>query len=261
MQKAKPILIFPYHDPDKVFFDVLIKKLSELQKTFGGVCVSVTQQTYKRHDSIPVKLEEMGCFVVKNKKNSVISDHYLNGLKLYREKIGNGAVYFGFVDRILFALCLSYRKKFITDVSKIYNSDMIIFSRSKKAWETHPIDYHVSEKIVEDIGWSFLRKRFDWAWCGAALSEKAVGVICSKKSDINDFAIETDWILSCMREGCTISSMAIDWLSWEDPFWAKRRGKKISRTLTTQQKLFRLKYNIHSLELIQDYFKDYYEFN
>ncbi len=254
MEKTKPILVFPYHDPDKVFFDTLIKKLPELQKIFGRICVSITPLTYERHASIPATMQELGCFVIKNKKNSLISDHYLNGLKLYQNKIGRGAVYFGFIDRILFALCSSHRKKFIADASKIYSSDMMIFSRSQKAWKTHPKDYYVSEKIVEDIGWSFLRKRFDWVWCGVSLSEKAVRAILSNYKLLNDFSVETDWILTSHKEKCSISDKKVDWLAWEDSFWAAHGGKPAPRQLSQSQKIFRLTYNVRALQLIHDAF-------
>lgn len=222
MLHKKPILVAPYHDPNRVFFGLLIKKIPLLKEIFGEVCISITPDTCKRHPSIPSQLKKAGCYIKENNTHSVISDHFGNGLELYRKNIGKGNVYYGFFDRILFALNSLHRKAFIADVSKRHTSDMLIFSRSPKAWKTHPKDYYISEKIVEDIGFSLFGKRWDWAWCGAALSEKAVGVICSKKSDINDFAIETDWILSCMKEECTISNKEVDWLSWEDPFWAKR---------------------------------------
>ncbi len=254
MQKEKPIFIFPYHDPDKIFFDLLIKDLPVLRSVFKEICISITPLTCKKHPFIPGKLKEKGCFVFENKKGSVITDHYRNGLELYVKHFNTGRVFYGFIDRILFALETTHRRKFINDITKSYNSDIVIFSRSPRAWKTHPLDYYASEKIVEDIGYSFLGKRFDWAWCGALLNKRAVRIILSKKSKINDFSIEAEWMLSCYQKGCSIESKKVNWLTWEDPFWAKRNGKKISRELTTKQKIFRLSYNIHALQLIHKAF-------
>ncbi len=254
MTIKKLVLVVPYHDPEKIYFDLLIKSLPELMRIFNGVCISITPSTADRYPFIAETLQKIGCFVLVNKKGSVIADHYVNALGAYLKYINNGIVYFGFIDRILFALETRHKKSFIKDITKKYHSDVMIFSRSQKAWKTHPKDYYASEKIVEDIGYSFLGKRFDWAWCGALLSQRAVRIILSKKSRINDFSIEAEWILSCYQKGCSIESKKVDWLAWEDPFWAKHNGKKISSNLTTKQKIFRLTYNIHALQIIHKAF-------
>ena len=248
----KPTFVFPYHDPNKNFNKILLKNLPLLQEIFGGICISATPSTVKLNGEFLQTLADAGCMVYRNKDNTHFGDHFRNGLRIYQKNFKNDHVYFGFIDRVLFVLETKFRNSFIKDVSKKYKEDLITFSRTKKAWQTHPRDYYIIENIAADAGKIFFNKELDWFWCGAMMSNKLVAQILDE-SKAKDLALHTEFVLINFANGGKFKNIKVDWQAWEDPFWAKKEGKKIKKNLSEDSKIFRLNYIANSLKLFAEY--------
>lgn len=248
MIKQKPVLILTYTDPEKKFVKIFKKNIDLLKNIFSGVCVSVSYDTVKNNNKFLHFLENKGCFVFRNSKNTSIGDHFRNGLKIYQANFNNADAFCFCEDRMLFALEAEYKDIFIKDATKNYNEDFVIFARSKKAWASHSRDYQILENMVAEEGIKLTGKKIDWLWCGALLKNKLVNYIL-KESNCDSVSVITEWVLIAYRSGATIKNKEVDWLGWEDPFWAKKKGIALSKKMDIQKKLYRLGYCADSLKL------------
>lgn len=192
---------------------------------------------------------------MKNKEGTTLGDYFRGALKIYSANRLRGPVYYGFIDRVLFDLETKYKNSFIEDVSKNYKEDLVIFSRSEKAWKSHPKDYFALENMVTETGKVFINKEVDWTWCGAMFKPKIIKPILVKSKSL-DFSVLTEFILINHCLGGTLKSIEVDWLAWEDPFWAKKdKTFNPAKKFNNKEKTFRLEYCINCLKLFLDYFK------
>ncbi len=249
----KLILAFPLHDPQGKMSRLIKKNLQLLQKTFFGICIGVSPVTAKENSGFIDYLQSQGCFIVVSNDKANLGDRFRNILKVCSENFVNNDIYFGFIDRIIFALETKHKKTFITDITKKRNSDVLIFSRSKKAWATHPKNYMILENLATNAGAVFINTKFDWTWCGAVFSKKAIDKIVHYSS-VGSFAIFAEWLLICIKNKLIIKQKKVDWLAWEDPFWFKQNKEKIYPELTQGNPKFRLNYIIDILNLFTTYF-------
>ena len=105
------ILAFPYHDPEGRCNPVLRKQLGTLQTFFSAVCIGATPSTVEINAGFVSELCEEGCLVYENAPNSVIGDHSRTALQLAVEQAqGQQPIFFGFLDRFLFALETEHRE-------------------------------------------------------------------------------------------------------------------------------------------------------
>lgn len=246
-----PFLIFPYHDPKGEYNEVLKNQLALLKNIFSEICISTTSATIADNADFLFFLQNEGCFVYKNAKDSTIGDHFRNTLKIGLEKYNEqtGDFYFGFIDRILFDLKTKFKESFIKDIKAKYKEDLIIFARSKKAWNSHPADYYNLEKIIADAGKVSTGKMLDWIWCGA-LIKKNLAELILKESKLNNFAVLSEFIVIADKNNKLIRNKNVDWMAWEDPFWAKQNNRtKPNRNLSEKEKIFRLRYCLDAIKL------------
>ncbi|MFO7807553.1 MAG: hypothetical protein R6V40_04010, partial [Candidatus Moraniibacteriota bacterium] len=244
----KPILVFPYHDPQKKFNYYLKKNIGTLKELFSEILVSATFPTTKGNPEGLGILEKNGCILFKNNENTQIGDHFRNGLKLFLDNSKNELAYFGFIDRILFILESKHRDSFIKDVSGETSKDIVVFARSKKAWSTHPKDYYLIEKILNDAGKILFNQDIDWVWCGTKLNKETAKLI-QEESIAKDFSIIPEFVLISVLNNLKLENKEVDWQEWEEPFWQKVQNKKIIRDLPKKEKMFRLNYVNNSINL------------
>lgn len=245
----KPALIFPYHDPQRKFNTSLEKNIELLKKVFSEILVSATFLTTQDNPEALDFLEKNGCAIFKNAEETQIGDHFRNGLKLFLSNSKSESAYFGFIDRIVFALESKHKKAFIKDFSEKTANDFTLFARSKKAWETHPKDYYLIEKLLNDTGKILFKKNFDWVWCGIKLNRTTAKLI-QEKSFAKDFSIMPEFVLISLSSNLKLENKEVDWQAWEGPFWSKIQNKKVSKKLSKEEKLFRLNYINSSINLL-----------
>ena len=247
----KLFLIFPYHDPKGEYNQIFKNQLTLLKNIFNGICISATPETIANNADFLSFLQNEGCFIYENEKDTTVGDHFRNALKIGLEKSSKQSsyFYFGFIDRILFDLKTKFKKSFIKDIKAKYKEDLIIFSRSKKTWASHPANYYNLEKIIADTDKVFTGKVLDWIWCGA-LIEKNLAELILKKSKINNFAILAEFNVIAYKNNKIIKNKNVDWAAWENTFWAKyNKQVKYSWDLSEKEKQFRLRYCLDAMKL------------
>lgn len=244
----KPVLIFPYHDPQKKFNHHLKKNIELLKETFSEILVSVTLPTIQNNQESLDFLEKNGCTIFENAENTQIGDHFRNGIKLFLSNSKNEFAYFGFIDRIIFDLESRHKTSFIKDVSEKTAKDLVIFARSKKTWGTHPKEYYLIEKLLNDTGKILFNKDFDWVWCGIKLN-KLTAKLIQEKSSAKDFSVMPEFLLIAFLDNLKLENKEVDWQEWEGPFWSKIQNKEISSGLSQEEKLSRLNYVNSSINL------------
>jgi hypothetical protein len=241
----KPVLVFPYHDPVGKYEKTFLKDFDIIKQNFAGICVSTTPATIKERHSFLEELEENGIFIYRNEERSVLGDHLRNAIKLAEKNFKDQEIFFGFIDRILFALETKYKSDFIKDVSRGYKEELIIFSRSDLAWASHPDEYRKLEGLVEEAGRIFFNLQLDWTWCGALMKKGAIHSILAK-SQAKDMSILAEMILINLRKGSSLKDISVDWLEWEDPFWD---NKNKNDALSQEEKMKRLEYCLNSMKM------------
>ena len=244
----KLILAFPYHDPRGVYNKIFEKNLGLLKSIFTKMYISATPATTEENGNFLNLLEMEGCLIFRNKKDSNIGEHFRNALFDYNN-YRDIPVYYGFIDRILFALESNHKEFFIQDITTKFDHDLLIFGRSNRAWRTHPKEYYSIENIVSDIGEIFTGKRFDWIWCGCKFNQSVAEAIL-KKSKSSDFSILAEFILITDKENRSIKQKDVDWLEWEDPFWCPGKNKELP--ISFGECRFRLNYCIEALKMFHN---------
>lgn len=154
-----------------------------------------------------------------------------------------------FIDRIAFALETTYRAAFMKDVLAVQGIDTpLMFHRSEAAWRTHPQNYRDIEMMATRAGELLFGQTLDFAWChlviqAGLLREILPGV---KNADISMLAEMT----LLLRDKLT--SKAVDWLAWEDPFLLSCDAThlKIERENSAQETQKRLVYIVPTLQVI-----------
>jgi len=87
--------------------------------------------------------------VFHNAPETPIGDHSREALSLALERAhARQPIFFGFLDRILFALEIEWRTSFLQDLKTHHGYECTIFERSQAAWEAHPSNYREIEQMV-----------------------------------------------------------------------------------------------------------------
>ena len=206
-------LVFPFHDPNNIETKFLKQILPILKDNFVNAFVSVTPKTVIANPESVAFLKQDNFFIVNiNLEGSLIGDHFVAGYKnAVEHSKPDQILHLCNSDRIAFAL-LNYKKTFLDDLSDV--DTPTLFLRSKKAWSTHPKNYHAAESMVTEAGRILFDKILDYTWCHLALTAEQLGNILSSLT-ARDLVITSQLVFS-MKE--TIKTKNVDWLSWEDPF-------------------------------------------
>lgn len=99
------ILAFPHYDPSGKYNQAFQRQLPTMKSSFDGICISVVPPTSGDNAAFVQYLEEQGCFVYHNAPNTLHGIHSREALRLALEHAqAQQSIFFGFLDRILFAL-------------------------------------------------------------------------------------------------------------------------------------------------------------
>jgi len=156
---------------------------------------------------------------VDNAPGSTLGDHSRQALKLaLTHARAEQSVFFGFLDRVLFALETEWRESFLWDLKAGQAGEFVMLERSPLAWNTHPSNYREMEQMVSRV--------FQWlSGTHIELSPAALVLSCRAAHQILDqsqsasYDIWGEWVLLAMRNGIPVTTRRVDWLAWEDPYW------------------------------------------
>jgi GR25 family glycosyltransferase involved in LPS biosynthesis len=249
-QLQRPVFTSSHHDPNGKYNNLFKKALPEMQKIFSKICIGVTPETASRNKKFIEELKKNGCVTFINKARTSIGDHYRSALQLAVNESKNTPIYFGFIDRTIYALNSSYLSQFKKDILRT-PKNLILFERTAKAWKTHPRNYFTAENTANEFGRLLTGKYLELATCGFLITPKLAKKILPL-SIANSFSAGTEWIMQALmlREKPII--IKCDWLSWEDPIIENIPAKKLKkkREQDKQEVIKRLEMNIQIAQVL-----------
>jgi hypothetical protein len=213
------ILSFPYYDPEGRYNRAFQRQLETLQSAFDAVCVSVASPTGKGNASFVSYLKTQGCGVFDNPAKATIGNQSREALRLALAHAKTGQpIFFGFLDRILFALETEWRWQFLQDLTVYRTVEFLVFERSQSAWDTHPANYREIEQMVSRVFELFCGQSIELMPCALLLSYDAASGILNQSSSPS-YEVWAEWTLLAMKNGIPVTTRKVDWLAWEHPHW------------------------------------------
>jgi hypothetical protein len=214
---AAMVLTFPYYDPDGQYNCAFQHQLGALQSAFDVVCVSVAPPTGEDNADFVRYLEAQGCAVFGNPTGATIGDQSRRALRLALQHTEQ-PIFFGFLDRILFALEIEWRRLFLQDLKVYETAEFLVFERSQAAWDTHPSNYREIEQMVVRMFELLCGRSIELMPCALILSHDAASAIVGQSTSPSH-EVWAEWMLLAMKNGIPITTRKVDWLAWEHPYW------------------------------------------
>jgi len=248
-------LVFPFHDPKNIETKFLKQILPLLKENFENAFVSVTPKTLCMNPGAVDFLKGDDFFVVnENAVDSMIGDHLLAAYKsAVNHSSPNQILHLGYIDRVAFAL-LNYKDVFLKDLRNVKTPT--IFTRSTKAWATHPRNYYAAESAVSEVGRILFENTFDFGWCYLVLTAKQLSGALSNLT-ARDLVILSQLVLFLKDK---LISREVDWLSWEDPFIFGKNSEeyKLERENSPEELEKRMNYVLPQIKYL---FEEYRKIN
>lgn len=251
----KLILAFPYHDPEGINNELFQKTLPILKEIFSDICIGATPPTVA-HNALFLKwLEREGCLVVRNAESTNVGDHYRSALRAAlntdNEKVTH--IFYGFLDRILFALNTEHAHEFKEDILASLQRSITLFERSEAAWSSHPANYAGIEQALNRMGSYLIGHEVELGTCGLCMEKQLAEKIIAQ-STATSFSAATEWILLSYLLGCGPFQKKCNWLIWEDPFIEGKDpvALKREREEDVHETMKRLKMNAGFLQILQE---------
>jgi len=251
--KLQPIIVFPFHDPEKVTFRHFEAITPGLKEVFSGAYVGITHVTF---ESCQEQINEIGkdsfYRLFHLPPDGGVGDQFAY---LYREAVKAAqpeqVLHLAFIDRLAFILLSSHRRRFIEDISAIQDGDTpLIFSRSESAWATHPRNYFEIERMVTTAGKLLFKKELDFAWCHLVVQAGQLQRVLPSVRN-HDLSMVAELVLGLIDE---VKTKEVDWLAWEDPFIYSRDPRELmeEREQSQEEVQKRFSYVVPMLQLLNE---------
>ena len=247
----KPALVFPFNDPDGIFFSHLQSILPDLKRHFERAYICPPLSTRQRVEQL-TQLQADDFFTIFPVDRELrIGEHFAY---LYQCAANTAhpdqPLHLCYIDRLAFALEGYYRQSFLADVDSLAVADLpLIFQRSEAAWETHPQNYRDIEGTVTMIGRHLFGRELDYAWCHIVVRAGQLREIMPfvKNPDLSMVAE----IIYYLQDN--VQTRDVDWLAWEDPFIISRDAAelKVERENSLEETHKRLSYVSPMIETLR----------
>jgi len=246
------VLAFPYYDPDGRYNRAFQSQLGALQSAFGAVCISVAPPTWEENTDFIRYLKAQGCAVFDNPTGATIGDQSREALRLALQHTGQ-PIFFGFLDRILFALETKWQYQFLQDLKVYQTAEFLVFERSQAAWDTHPSNYCEIEHMVSRMFELLCGRSIELMPCALILSHNAASAILSQSTSPNH-EVWAEWTLLAMKNGIPVTTQEVDWLAWEHPHWEGVDSDELKRDRESNldQVIKRIKMNMSAASMLTE---------
>jgi hypothetical protein len=247
---VKPVLAFPFTDPDGTMFPHLQAILPDLKKHFDRAYICPPLSTLEKKENIEQLQADDFFTIYRVDREMQIGEHfaYLYG-RAAEAEFPERIVHLAYVDRLAFALEGGYREALLADIDSLTNEDVpVIFQRSEKAWNTHPQNYRELEGIVTTAGFNLFGRELDYAWCHIAIPAGQLRQILPRVKN-PDLSMVAEMVYFMQEE---IHTRDVDWLSWEDPFLLQRDPAELKqeRENSLEETRKRLRYVLPMIETL-----------
>ncbi len=253
------LVTFPYYDPTAKYNESLRRQLPVLKSAFNSICLSIVPPTTKENGHFVRYLQEQGCLTFQNAPGTQHGAHSREALRLAvnRARVDE-SIYFGFADRILFALETNFRESFLRDLGSFQSQAYVLFERSEAAWETHPANFREIEEMVSRMFEFMHGQSIDLMPCGFVFSRATAELILSQSTSAST-EVWGEWVLLALKNKIPITREKVDWLAWKDPYWEGIEPDKLkrSRDASQQETIKRIRMNVPAmLMLTEERFRD-----
>jgi hypothetical protein len=247
----KPALVFPFNDPDGIFFSHLQSILPDLKRHFERAYICPPLSTRQRVEQLR-QLQADDFFTIFPVDRELRIGEYFAYLYQCAANTAHPdqPLHLCYIDRLAFALEGYYRQSFLADVDSLAVADLpLIFQRSEAAWETHPQNYRDIEGTVTIIGRHLFGRELDYAWCHIVVRAGQLREIMPfvKNPDLSMVAE----IIYYLQDN--VQTRDVDWLAWEDPFIISRDAAelKVERENSLEETHKRLSYVSPMIETLR----------
>ena len=223
----RPVLAFPYNDPDGTMLPHLQTILPDLKNHFDRAYVCSPPSTLELLKQKNLILTDDFFTVYPVDGNDLIGERFAYLYQRAAEEAPiDQTIHLCYPDRMAFALEGEYRDAFLADIDSLTADDLpLIFQRSQYAWETHPQNYRQLEGIVTTVGKNLFGRELDYGWCHIVVQAWQLREIMPlvKNPDLSMVAE----MIYFMHD--SIKTRDVDWLAWEDPFVLGRDAGELKR--------------------------------
>jgi len=248
-----PVVVMPYHDPGGEMALHLETILPDLKQMFRRAFVGVTADTVAAQPAVVERLSSEAFFGVTYQKADAGVGEQFYALYTHAAAacVPSEVLHLCFVDRVAYALETAHRTAFVKDVLAVQGmATPLMFLRSEAAWRTHPQNYCDVEMMATRAGELLFGLTLDFAWCHLAIR---AGLLQSILSDVRNADISMLAEMTLLLRN-RLTSIAVDWLAWEDPFLLECDAKRLKteREHSSVETRKRLAYIVPTLQLLAD---------
>lgn len=192
--------------------------------------------------------------MVHNNANLQYGIHSREALRLALENAKpQESIFFGFENRILFALETQWQNSFLQDIRAHHDNDCVIFERSQTAWETHPTNFREIEQMVSRMCELMHGQFYDLMPCAYIFSYSTASTILNQSISAST-EVWGEWLLLAIKNGILITRESVDWLAWKDPYWEHIEYEKLKqmREHSQEETIKRIKMNVPSMLMLTE---------
>lgn len=238
----KPVIAFPYHDPDRRLFSHLRTVLPDLKQHFDRIYICPPLST-RRLSDVMTWLSTDDFFSILPLDKEMHTGELFRYLYAHvaNEEPEEKIIHLCYLDRVACALEGEFRAQFLADINSISISDLpLIFHRSSKAWQTHPQNYARLESFVTQVGYNLFGQILDYGWCHMVVTAGQLRRVMPNVTHAG-ISMVAEMIMHLQPD---IYVREVDWLAWEDPFILGRDPKelKLERENSLEETEKRLSY-------------------
>ena len=250
MTSMRPVLTFPFNDPNGTMFHHLQLVLPDLKEHFERAYICPPLSTQKHVDHMQQLQADDFFTIFPADRDMQIGEHFAYLYQRAAEAAPpKQIVHLCYLDRLAFALEGEYRAPFLSDIDCLVPGDVpLIFERSQKAWDTHPRNYRDLEGIVTTVGRHLFGRDLDYAWCHIAVCAGELREIMPRVQNPG-LSMVAEMIFHLQEN---IKTRQVDWLAWEDPFILSRDPLelKYEREKSLEETRKRLSYTLPMIETL-----------
>ena len=250
MTSMRPVLAFPFNDPNGTMFGHLQGILPDLKEHFERAYICPPLSTQKHVDHMRQLQSDDFFTILPAERNMQLGEHFAYLYQRAAEAApAEQIVHLCYLDRLAFALEGEYRALFLGDIDSLLPGDVpLIFQRSETAWDTHPRNYRDLEGIVTTVGRHLFGRSLDYAWCHIVVSAGELREIISLVKNPG-LSMVAEMIFYLQEN---IKTRDVDWLAWEDPFILSREPIELKheRENSIEETRKRLSYTLPMIETL-----------
>jgi hypothetical protein len=246
----QPILVTPLNDPQGFIFLHLQAIEPVLKQLFSQAVLGVTRITFQGQ---PQAMERLGAdpfYVLFPAPEEPVGRQFA---ALFRQAVTENQpgqiLHLCFLDRLAFILQGYHHDLFMQEISALRPADTpLLFTRSVKAWNSHPRNYCEIEQFSSRVGEYLFGRTLDFAWCHLAVQASVLGEALAQVRN-SDLSVLAEIVLDLMD---SLRVKEVDWLEWEDPFLlgrepAELKSEREASRLETEKRLAYILPTLHTM--------------